>query len=74
MVKRGANPLDTITMGNVRMSQGNLVKEISGQRLIFFGVHGDSAADQQLAAGVMEKISTQIGGKAAIGLEQARRK
>lgn len=48
------------------------MKEISKSKLVFLGVHGDSAADQKLAAGIMGRISTKLKGKTAIGLEQAR--
>lgn len=51
--------------------QNNLVTEIAKNQLIFFGTHGDSAVDQQLAAGVMGRIATKLKGKVAIGLEQA---
>lgn len=54
-------------------AQPNLVKEISGQELVFFGVHGDDATDQVLAAKVMDKLANKLQNKAAIGLEQARR-
>ena len=44
--------------------------EMASQKLLFFGVHGDSPADQQLAARLMGKIASKLKDKAAIGLEQ----
>lgn len=54
--------------------QPDLVKEISGQELVFFGVHGDDPTDQLLAAKVMDKLSDRLRNKAAIGLEQVGRR
>eukprot|EP00903_Cladosiphon_okamuranus_P020354 g18674.t1 len=53
-----------------REFEPNLVKEISGQPLVFFGVHGEDERDQALAAEVMGKLSAKVKDKAAIGLEQ----
>ncbi|CAN0403512.1 unnamed protein product [Ectocarpus sp. 12 AP-2014] len=53
-------------------AQSNLVKEIAGQGLVFFGVHGEDAQDPALAANVIGKLSASLKNQAAIGLEQAR--
>lgn len=53
-----------------REFEPNLIKEISEERLVFFGVHGEAAGDQATAAEVMGKVSTKLKDKAAIGLEQ----
>ena len=50
--------------------QNNLVEEMSKNQLVFFGVHGESAVDQQTAAGVMGRVATKLKEKVAIGLEQ----
>lgn len=39
-------------------------------KLLFFGVHGDSPTDQDLAARLMEKIASKLKDKTAIGFEQ----
>ncbi|CAM9592851.1 unnamed protein product [Ectocarpus fasciculatus] len=55
-----------------RDTESNLVKEIAGQKLVFFGVHGEDAPDQALAADVIGKLSASLKNQAGIGLEQAR--
>ncbi|CAM9847076.1 unnamed protein product [Ascophyllum nodosum] len=56
-----------------RNMEDRLVAEMASQKLLFFGVHGDSPADQQLAARLMGKIASKLKDKAAIGLEQVER-
>ncbi|CBJ27968.1 conserved unknown protein [Ectocarpus siliculosus] len=53
-----------------RDTEPNLVKEIAGQGLVFFGVHGEDAPDPALAADVIGKLSASLKNQAAIGLEQ----
>lgn len=60
----------TILAAILCYAQNNLVTEMATQKLLFFGVHGESAADQQLAAGVMGRIATKLKENVAVGLEQ----
>lgn len=53
-----------------RLLQNSLVEEMSKNQLVFFGVHGESAVDQQTAVGVMGRVATKLKEKVAIGLEQ----